>query len=483
MAKSIKANFFYSSILTSANYIFPILTYPYISRVLGVEKVGACNFVDSIVAYLVLFSMMGISTVGVREIAKSKGDKEKTDSAYSSLIFLNTLTTVFAFVVFAISIFAVPALANYKALLIIGAVRLLCGYLQVEWLFLGLEEFKYITNRTIVVKLGYILGVYLFVHSSEDYLIYFALYSIMTLVNVIINLSYARKYVCFKIKSINIRPYIKPFFILGVYMVITSMYTSFNVTFLGFTNGDTEVGYYTTAIKLFSLLLSIFTAFTGVMLPRMSSLLANNKIDEFKNLLSRSLSIIVIYSIPVICLTYMMAPQIIMLISGPGYEGAILPMRIVVPLILIIGIEQVLVMQTLMPLSADIAILKNSTVGAVFGLIMNVLLVFSLASVGSAIVWGVSELAVLVCASISVYRLIKVHPPVLFIVKNIICYVPLLFVLSKVADFINDTILSLLCASVLTLLYMILINFTVLKNQEVFILYNQAKQLICNKIK
>lgn len=96
---SIKKNFFYSSILTTANYIFPLLTFPYASRVLGVTNIGIVNFVDSIIHYFILVSMMGINIVGIREIAKSKGNKEQLSKTFSGLFWLNTLTTTIALIV------------------------------------------------------------------------------------------------------------------------------------------------------------------------------------------------------------------------------------------------------------------------------------------------------------------------------------------------------------------------------------------------
>lgn len=173
------------------------------------------------------------------------------------------------------------------------------------------------------------------------------------------------------------------------------MYTSFNVAYLGFVANETEVGYYTTATKLYSILLALFTAFTGVLLPRMSSLLAENKLDEFKLLLQKSVNILFTFSIPVIIISTIMAPEIIQIIAGKGYEGAIIPMRIVMPLMLIIGYEQIMVIQTLMPLRKDKAILYNSILGATTGVLMNVLLVSTYKSIGSSIVWVTSELVVL----------------------------------------------------------------------------------------
>lgn len=232
----------------------------------------------------------------------------------------------------------------------IGSLKLIMNYMLIEWLYKGLEEFRFITIRTIIVKVLYIIGVFLLVRQASDYHIYYLLTVMMIVVNAFVNIIYSRHYVTLLFRNIGVTLYIKSFFILGIYALLTSMYLSFNVMYLGFVSGETEVGYYSTASKLYRILIAMFTAFTGVMLPRMSSLLSEGKVDEFKKFLRKSTNILFAFSIPLVIFTIVFAPAIINIIAGKGYEGAILPMRIMMPLMLIIGYEQILIIQALMPL-------------------------------------------------------------------------------------------------------------------------------------
>lgn len=461
---SIKKNFFYSSILTTANYIFPFITYPYVSRVLGVTNIGICNFVDSIINYFILFSMMGIGTIGIREIARCK-DKEERDRVFSSLFVLNTLSTTIVAVVLAVAVLCIPKLYGYKELMFFGALKLIGNYLLVEWLYRGIENFKFITIRTIIVKVFYVISVFIFVRDQSDYTVYYLLLSLMVVVNALINIVYARKFVSITFSGLTLLPYLKPFLILGGYLLLTSMYTSFNVAYLGFEAGETEVGYYTTATKLYSILLALFTAFTTVLLPRMSHLIGENKLDDFKQLLDKSIDILLAFSMPLIILSTIMAPQIISIISGNGYEGAILPMRIVMPLMLVIGYEQILVVQTLTPLKKDRTILINSIVGACIGILMNVLLVRKFQSVGSSIVWVMSEISVLCCAQYFVTKYIKIKFPVKKTFVSIIYNLPLLFIVYIIAEFhIGNDIIQLVIASIFSFVYSFILQFYVMKN-------------------
>jgi O-antigen/teichoic acid export membrane protein len=120
---SVKRNFFYSTILTGANYVFPLIVFPYISRVLGVANIGACNFVDSIVNYFCIFSMLGINVVGVREIAKAKQDKNELNSCFSSIFTINTILTSIALLVYIICSYSIPKLHDHIELMWIGAIN------------------------------------------------------------------------------------------------------------------------------------------------------------------------------------------------------------------------------------------------------------------------------------------------------------------------------------------------------------------------
>ena len=185
---SLKKNVLYSSILTAANYIFPLITYPYVSRVLGVDNIGLCNFVDGIINYFLLFATMGIGIIGIREISSSKNDHSKLNKTFSSLFLLNTISTSIVLAFLIASIFVVPQLNEHKDLMFIGVLKLVFNYLLIEWFYKGLEDFKYITNRTIVVKCMYVVAVFLFVRNKDDYAVYYFIMTMMIVVNAVINI-------------------------------------------------------------------------------------------------------------------------------------------------------------------------------------------------------------------------------------------------------------------------------------------------------
>ena len=391
---SIKKNFAYKSVLTLSTYLINFITFPYVARVLGVERIGLVNFVDNTVNYFLLFATMGVGLLGVREIAAVKEDKKRRDQVYSSMLALNLLFTLVSLGIYLLCISTIPKLCQYDELFYIGTAKILFTVFLVEWFFTGVENFRYITLRSILIKVLYIISVFLFVRDTSDYRLYFILTVGVVVLNALINQLYIREFVRVRWNNIQLFKYLKQNVTLGIYTLMTSMYLTFNVMYLGLVSNNTEVGYYTTAFKLYSVILGFFTAFTNVMLPRMSSLLANGEKDRFQELVNRSFSVMSTCCIPLILCSMIMAPQIVYILSGPGYEGAILPMRIIMPAAFAVGVAQVLAIQVLMPMKKDKVLLVASIIGAVVSLLINLLVVPYIESVGSAVVLLCSEAVV-----------------------------------------------------------------------------------------
>jgi O-antigen/teichoic acid export membrane protein len=237
--------------------------------------------------------------------------------------------------------------------------------------------------------------------------------------------------------------YIRQNITLGIYSVMTSMYLTFNVMYLGLVTDNVQVGYYTTAYKLYTVVLGFFSAFTSVMLPRMSALVSEEQTDRFKRLVSKSFSAMSMFSMPLILCSLVMAPQIVAVLAGPGYEGAVLPMRIIMPAVLFVGVAQVLALQILMPMQKEKVLLAASVTGAVVAVIVNMLSVKALQGVGSAVVLLCSEFVVTMVYVIYIYRNKIVALPWSEIVKNLLVSLPSVAVAVLCAATIANEYISL----------------------------------------
>ena len=443
---SIKKNFAYKSVLTLSTYLINFITFPYVARVLGVERIGLVNFVDNTVNYFLLFATMGVGLLGVREIAAVKEDKKRRDQVYSSVLALNLLFTLVSLGIYLLCVVTIPKLCQYDELFYIGTAKILFTVFLVEWFFTGVENFRYITLRSILIKVLYIISVFLFVRDTSDYRLYFILTVGVVVLNALINQFYIRRLVRILWRDIQLFKYLKQNVTLGIYALMTSMYLTFNVMYLGLMSNNMEVGYYTTAFKLYSVVLGFFSAFTNVMLPRMSSLLANGEKDRFQELVNRSFSVMATCCIPLILCSMILAPQIIYILSGPGYEGAILPMRIIMPAAFAVGMAQVLAIQVLMPMKKDKVLLVASIIGAVVSLLINLLVIPSLASAGSAIVLVCSEAVVTGTYVVYVLSHRLTWIPVGIIWKNVCYSLPVALVCWGCGRWIENEFVGVGCA-------------------------------------
>lgn len=391
---SIKKNFIYKSILTISNYLINFITFPYVSRVLGVEYIGLVNFADNTVDYFLLFATLGINILGVREIASVKDNLPERNKVFSNLVGMNIVFTLFTLLIYWTCITAIPQLNQYEELFYIGSAKILFTTFLMEWFFTGIENFRYITLRTLLIKSLYVILVFIFIRSPEDYKIYFIMTVGIVVINALINTAYIQKFVTVNIRELFAKTFYQKNIMLGIYSIMGSMYLTFNVMYLGFVSNNVEVGYYTTAFKLYSVILGFFSAFTNVMLPRMSALLSSGNKDSFQRMANKSFQLMSTFSIPMIACSIILAPQLVYVLSGEGYEGAVLPMQIIMPAVLFVGIAQILAIQILTPMKKDKVLLIASITGASIALTLNLSLVSSMHSLGTAIVLLCSEFAV-----------------------------------------------------------------------------------------
>ena len=462
---SLKRNLLYSILLVLANYVFPFLTYPYVSRVLGVTGIGACNFVDSVINYFILFSTLGIDSYGVREIAKHKDDKEALNRTFSNIFTVNVTLTAIMLVLLVGATLTVPNLWAHMDLMFIGAFKLVFNCLLTEWLFKGLEDFKLITLRSIAIKLLYVAAVFIFVRSREDVWVYYLASSMAVVVNALVNRAFARTRVHYSVKNIDFFGTFKSVSALGVYAILTSMYTTFNVMFLGFVTNDYQVGLYGTATKIYYIVMAVFSGFTGVMVPRMSSVAAAGDMQKFRSYFGMVVEFLFGFSIPIVAWMMLMAPDIIRIIAGTEFAGAVLPMTIIAPLVFVVGYEQILVLQTLLPLGKDRIMLRNSLIGAGVGITLNVLLVPLLAATGSAIVWIAVECLILILSQIAVFKNLNISFPLRLTVRNSLVYLPLIAILAACTFIPTGAVVRISVSVVAAAAYVLVYQLVIKKGQ------------------
>lgn len=476
---NIKRNLMYSTLLTMSTYLVPLIVFPYISRILGVEGIGVVDTIDSLIDYCILFSMMGMSSVGIREIAKCKDNEQELSQTFTDLFALNLYSTLFIAVVFCGSVYFSPRLQDFGILIPISLLKLIANLFWVEWLYTGLEKFRYITIRSLMIRLIFIISVFLFIHSQTDVAVYYFLFVSITIGNAICNWYHKRSYLHWNLFRANVRRFLLPFFLLGCFAILSAIYTKLSLPVLNFLTNDHEAGNYATATRFYQVVIALIGTLTAVMIPRMSVLIKKRNFDLVREYSYNSFKILFLFAFPLIIFVELFAPDIIRFFTGNGFEGAILPMRIIILQLIVIGAEKIIVLQLLIPLRKDRTIIIAGIVGVLVWLALTISLVPLFHSIGTSIAWIASELTVLLITSQETRRSLSIDFPIWLFVKSCAFSIPYILLGLLVITWCEGPVLRILSSIVLFLTYATLLEFYIYKigiTKDILRLINSKKK-------
>lgn len=393
---SLKKNFLMNIILTMSSIIFPLITFPYVSRVLGPIGTGKVSFASSVINYFSLFAQLGIPTYGIRVCAEVRDDHEKLTRTAQELLIINLIMDAITYAAFAVSLVIVPRFRTDRALLVVISSTIFLTSIGMEWLYKALEQYTYITVRSMIFKLVALISMFLLVHQQSDYVIYGAISILASSASNVLNFINAHHYIGFKpVGNYNFKKHLKPIGIFFAMSCATTIYTNLDTIMLGFMCGDKEVGYYNAAVKIKTVLVSVVTSLAAVLLPRASYYVANNDMNDFRKIAQKALNFTVIIALPLTLYFMLFAKQGIYFLSGDQYHDSILPMQWIMPTVLFIGISNITGLQILIPLGKEKIVLYSEVAGALTDLILNWILIPHLLSTGAAIGTLAAEFVVL----------------------------------------------------------------------------------------
>ncbi|MEY8379577.1 flippase [Ileibacterium valens] len=392
---SIHYNFIMNFILSASSILFPLITFPYVSRVILPVGTGKVAFAMSTAAYFTMAAMLGIPTYGVRAVAQNKNDPVKLALVLKELLCINLFMSLFAYAAFGAALFLVPQMAAEKTLMIIASASIFLNVIGVTWLFQGLEDYSAITLVSLIFKVIAVVTMFLFIHTEQDYLWYGVMTVLSSFGSGFVNFFRAIPYLkAAKGMKMDFRRHMKPIMVFFGMTVATTVYTNLDTVMLGFMKSDYDVGIYNAAIKIKSLLVTLVTSLGTVMLPRLSEYASQNRNEEFKALISKAISFVLLFSIPVSLFCMVMARPTILLISGQDYLAAAMPMIILMPTLVLIGLSNITGIQILVPTGKEKQVMISVCAGAVTDLLINCLLIPSMASSGAAIGTLIAETVV-----------------------------------------------------------------------------------------
>ena len=395
--KSLKLNFLMNILLTMSSFIFPLITFPYVSRVLGPAGTGKVSFATSVISYFSLFAQLGIPTYGIRVCAGIRDNKEELTRTVHELLFISLITTLISYLALFIALFTIPKLRAEKPLLVVISASILLSAIGIEWLYKALEQYTYITVRSVIFKFIALVGMFFLVRSEKDYVAYGFITIFAASASNVLNLINAHRYIGFRpVGRYNLKRHLKPVFVFFAMSCASTIYTNLDVVMLGFMKNETEVGYYNTAVKVKAILGSVLFSLANVTLPRASYYIREGLTQEFRRISKKALTAAVLLSIPLTVYFTIFAKDSVLLLSGDAFLPSVLPMQIIMPTVFLIGITNLLGFQILVPTDREKIVLYSVIAGAATDLVINALLIPRLASAGAAIGTLVAETVVLI---------------------------------------------------------------------------------------
>lgn len=392
---TLKTNFIMNTILTLSSFIFPLITFPYVSRVLLPEGTGKVSFATSVVTYFLLFSQLGIPTYGIRACAKVRDDRRELSRVVHELLAINLIMSAFSYLLLAAGVFVIPKLRAERTLIFLISFTIVLNAIGMEWLYKALEQYTYITIRSVIFKAIAVVAMLLMVRNQSDYVVYGALTIFAASASNVCNFIHAHTYINFFSKEkYDYRRHIKPVIIFFAMSCATVIYTNLDTVMLGFMKTDADVGYYNAAVKIKSILVGIVTSLGAVMLPRLSYYVEKGEQDAFDRLTKKAMNFVILLATPMMIYFILFAKEGIFFLSGPAYGGSVVPMQIIMPTLLLIGMTNVMGIQIMIPLGMEKQVLYSEIAGAVADLVINVLLIPQYAASGAAVGTLIAEFVV-----------------------------------------------------------------------------------------
>lgn len=389
-SNSVKLNFIYHFSLNLINILFPLLMIPYVFHRLGAENIGKFNFAISFSQWFLVFAAFGTAVYGVREISKNRGNKKKLDSTFTEIFLLNFIASISSFILFLIFISLNPKTNSEMELFLVVALSILLNIFSIDWLYMGLENFKIITIRTLIIKLICLTGIVLFINGQEDYVIYAFIMVLAVGLSNVINFIYSYKFVRLRWKGMRLSRHIKPVSIFFFSSLIVSIYTIFDVIFLGFFSTHVDVAYYSLSKQIYYIALSITLSISMVLSPKLTYL-AKNDFETYKMMLKKSINYIYLFSIPAMVGLIVLSNELLWLIGGEELQAASNALITFAILVLIVSLGTWQYNQLIVPLGHEKIGLKIQLLMALISLSFNILLVPKYGYFGASISLVVAE--------------------------------------------------------------------------------------------
>lgn len=390
--KSLGINAVLNSLQSLLNLIFPLVTFPYISRTLSVDGVGKYNFANSIVSYFILLAGLGISVFAVREGSKLRDNRKKFSLFASRIFTISIVSTAISYLALFLILILSTSLQKYSIAILIFSIQIFFTTLGVDWIYTIFEEYGYITVRNIIFKIISALLLFIFVRHSGDYLNYIIISVVASTGSYLLNFFHARKFCDIKLVfKFNWKTYLTPILIIFASTVAIKIYLASDVTMIGLLKNEYTVGIYSTATKIYSIVSVMLSAVTAVTIPRLAMLMGQKRMDEYNKLLQQLINMVLVIILPGIIGLFMISTDVILIIAGEKYLRATVALQITCFAMLGSAMSTIFNQCALMPSKREKKTLISSSTSALLNIGLNFILIPIFAERGAAFTTVLAE--------------------------------------------------------------------------------------------
>ena len=403
MSKSLKLNAFFNVVRNVLRLIFPLITFPYVSRVLMPEGIGKVNFANSIVMYFYTIASLGIGSYGIREAAKIRNDRLALAKFTKEMLSINIVSTLVSYILLAASLVFVKKFESYRILIIVNSSSIILNTIGFEWLYSALEEYGYITLRSIIFQIISLALTFILVRNSDD-VVNYALVSVISNVGSnVCNLIHARRYLDLKTKvKLEIKKHLKPIFLLFFSSIAITVFSILDTSMVGFIKDDVEVGYYTSASKIIRMIRDLFPAISTVMFARVSYYVGTKETQKIKEVTGQIFNLFYALSIPICMGFILLMKPILLLMCGSEFLPAVAVGQVLAPLVILSSISGYLSGAVLISFGREKIYMYVEVGAALLDIVLNFAFIPKYGALGAGIATLITELVMFIVFHISV---------------------------------------------------------------------------------
>lgn len=407
--KSIKKNAVLNVCKTLTTTLFPIITYMHVSRIFGSEGYGKISFSNSIVQYFILIAMLGITNYATSEAAKVRDQKEKLNPLVSEIMLINIISMAAAYGLLIILMKISSQLSAYQYFIMVYSMNILLRVIGMEWLYSAMEDYFYITVRTIFVQAVLLICVFVFIHTKEDLIRYSFIQVAAAGGSNIFNLIHSRKYVApVRIRIASVKKHMKPILTIFLMTLFVNLFTHIDSTMVGLMQGDSAVGLYAAGDKMSSMVAGVIGAVSMVMLPRVAYYFQNGQKPELENVIVKVVNVVMLIAIPSTLGICLLSEPIILIFSGAAFAPAIMTVRILAFRVLLSPLNAIFVLYVFIPLKKEKISVFVTAMAAAANFAVNLFLIPVLSYNGAAIATVAAELVELFFVILTAGRFLPV---------------------------------------------------------------------------